>query len=507
MTAWQTPTPLVAASKVPEFPVSALPEWLREMVEATAVQFQVPVDLPALLSLAAISALSSDVDVEPRDGWFVSPNIYTAVALPPGSKKSPVFKVIMKPVVALEKEMSSASRADVARLRARKEMAEKRAAEAKSRASKAPAEEREALEEEAADLEAAAVMMPSPAEFRLIVEDVTPERLGTLLADQRGRLSLLSPEGGVFNMMAGQYSNVPNIDIYLKAAGGESKLIDRNGRKELIDSARLTIGLTTQPAVIQRLGDTTVFRGLGLIERFFMAVPEDMRGREIVDPPAAPAHVVAVYNSNLTSIGQTLLDREVDPFAAQGEPGRQRRVLKLSPEANVVLKEFEQLMIDAKCEGGVLHHASDYASKAAGYAVKVAALLHMAAGVGANISVPVSAETMTAAVNIGKYLIKHFLAVMGLMGSSDTVEVAERIVMALRRHKKETVTQREIFNLVRKKGVETAADLVRPIDVLVDRGHLRLLEEPSTGPRGGRPKSPVYEVHPMYWEESKPKAA
>jgi replicative DNA helicase len=506
VTAWDAPTPLVAAGKVPAFPVSSLPVWLREMVEATAVQFQVPADLPALLSLAAISSVAAEVDIQVRPGWSMTPNIYTAVALPPGSKKSPVYKSMMTPVVDVEAELESASRGEVARIRARKEMAEKRAAEAKSRASKAPAEEREALEAEAAELEAAAAMMPSPAEFRLLVEDVTPEQLATIMAEQNGRIALMSPEGGVFNMMAGQYKDTPNIDVYLKASGGEAMMVDRRGRRERIKSARLTVGLALQPEVLHRLGSNPVFQGRGLIERFFMSLPEDMCGREIVDPPAAPETVVAAYNANLTALARTLLDPAADPFANPNEP-QPRRVINVSPEANEVLKAFEQLLIEAKRENGSLHHVREYASKAAGHTVKVAALLHLADGGGRNLSQPVSAETMTAAVNVGKYLIKHFVAVFGLMGMSDTVGVAERIAVALRRHKKGTISQRDIFNLIRSKQVETAADVIRPIELLLDRGHLRLVEEASTGPRGGRPKSPVYEVHPMYWEEPLPKAA
>lgn len=506
MTGWQAPTPLVAASKVPAFPVSSLPDWLRDMVEATAVQFQVPNDLPALLSLAAISSVAADVDIQVRPGWSMTPNIYTAVALAPGSKKSATFKAIMNPIVSVEAELETASRGEVARLRARKEMAEKRAAEAKSRAAKAPAEEREVLEAEAADLEAAAALLPSPAEFRLLVEDVTPEQLATIMAEQNGRIALLSPEGGVFNMMAGQYKDTPHIDVYLKASGGESILVDRRGRRERIKSARLTVGLALQPEVLHRIGANPVFQGRGLIDRFLMSLPEDMRGRQIVDPPAASDAVVSAYSSNLTALARTLLDPAADPFANDNE-AQPRRVINVSPEANEVLKEFERLLIDAQAEGGELHHVSDFAAKAAGHTVKVAALLHLAAGAGRNLSQPVCAETMKAAVNVGKYLIKHFLAVQGLMGTSDTVRAAERIAVALRRHKNETVTQRDIFNMIRRKGIETAADVVRPIELLLDRGHLRLVEESSSGPRGGRPKSPVYEVHPMYWEEALPKAA
>ena len=42
---------------------------------------------------------------------------------------------------------------------------------------------------------------------RLVADDITPEAAASLLAEQGGRLAIISAEGGIFDIIAGRYSN------------------------------------------------------------------------------------------------------------------------------------------------------------------------------------------------------------------------------------------------------------------------------------------------------------
>ena len=61
--------------------------------------------------------------------------------------------------------------------------------------------------------------------------DVTPEKLVGLLAEQGGRIALMSPEGEAFGLMAGLYGNAPNFEVFLKAHSGDTIRVDRVGRQ------------------------------------------------------------------------------------------------------------------------------------------------------------------------------------------------------------------------------------------------------------------------------------
>jgi replicative DNA helicase len=46
---------------------------------------------------------------------------------------------------------------------------------------------------------------------QLVANDVTSETATSLLAQQGGRLAVLSPEGGILATIAGRYSGTPNL--------------------------------------------------------------------------------------------------------------------------------------------------------------------------------------------------------------------------------------------------------------------------------------------------------
>ena len=101
---------------LPDFPTHALPDVLRQWVEAESHATQTPADLAGLLALAVCSAtIARRVVVEPRPGWREPVNLFAAVLLEPGNRKSAVFADAMKPLRELEAELIEAARPAVAR--------------------------------------------------------------------------------------------------------------------------------------------------------------------------------------------------------------------------------------------------------------------------------------------------------------------------------------------------------------------------------------------------------
>lgn len=67
---------------------------------------------------------------------------------------------------------------------------------------------------------------------RLVADDVTPEAVASLLAEQGGRLAVLSAEGGILATLAGRYSGAPNLEVFLKGHAGDLLRVDRKGRPD-----------------------------------------------------------------------------------------------------------------------------------------------------------------------------------------------------------------------------------------------------------------------------------
>ena len=87
------------------------------------------------------------------------------------------------------------------------------------------------------------------------MQDITPEKLGQTLAENGERLAIVSDEGGVFDIMAGRYSNgVPNLDVYLQSHAGGAVRVDRGNRPPvMMNHPALTIALSPQPDVLRGL--------------------------------------------------------------------------------------------------------------------------------------------------------------------------------------------------------------------------------------------------------------
>jgi len=89
---WDPPTPLSARRVLPRFPVDALPAWVGDQVAAVAEFTQTPPDLAGSVALATLSASAGGrARVQIRPGWVEPVNLFTVVAMPPGSRKSAVF--------------------------------------------------------------------------------------------------------------------------------------------------------------------------------------------------------------------------------------------------------------------------------------------------------------------------------------------------------------------------------------------------------------------------------
>lgn len=102
---WEPPAPFVEMHG-PEFPVEALPDAIRGYVREVAESYQVPVDLPASLALAVCAAASAGrLTVHAGGDWREPTNLYVAVAMVSGERKSPVFVECTQPLEDLERTL------------------------------------------------------------------------------------------------------------------------------------------------------------------------------------------------------------------------------------------------------------------------------------------------------------------------------------------------------------------------------------------------------------------
>lgn len=472
---WDDPKPLSTVDAPPLFPIEVLPVWMAEHAESVAGELQVPVDLPAMLGLAALAVVSAGrAEVAIKSTWQEQLNLYLTVAMPPGSGKSPAFKAMLGPLEIWEEELAQEAEQAIGLAEQKLRMTEK--------AMKRAEDSGDATEAARLLLELQSLEVPKRP--RLSADDATPEALAGLLHEQKGRLALLSTEGGVFDLMTGRYSDRANLDVYLQAWAGDTIRIDRISREAVtIRKPALTIGLTVQPSVLERLSEHPELKGRGLTARFMYSIPPDVVGlRNMLHAPSADPEARRRYNESLLGLARKL--------AVYQLPG----TLRFDAEARLLFDTWRQGLEDRRVPSGDLRPLAEWTTKLESSVARLAGLLYLADTSAAQGDV--DEHTVGRAIVIGEYWLAHARAVHDLWEADPTVDEAKRILRWLQRARLEEFSVRDV-HYANKKTFRTVEDLRPGLELLTQCGWIRpKFEGELVLGRPGSP-SPRYASHPQ----------
>ncbi|MCE4943466.1 DUF3987 domain-containing protein [Streptomyces albulus] len=486
---WTDPTPLGDGGTLPGFPVDALPQWMRDQVVALAEFTQTPPDMAATMGLAALSTTAGGrVHFQIRPGWVEQSNLYLVCAMPPASRKSDVFAPMTAPIYRIEEELAQQARPAIIEAQTAKETAEAEVDALLAKARKGDAVERQHLVAEATAARMLAEEIHVPPTPRLTVSgDITPEPLTHLLATHRC-LAALSPEGDLFDIIAGRYSARPNLGVFLQAHKGERLQTDRITRDQpTIDRPALTIGVTPQPSVLQDLASAPGARDRGLLARFLYSLPPSNLGFRKIRTQPIPDTVSGTYDARLEAMVRTFTDLP-DPVT-----------IPLTAQADAVVERLQEEVELKLRPDQPLSHVKDWAGKLVGATVRIAGLLHLADRITNGWGEPVNAECVERAAAIAAYYTAHALAVFDLIAADPAADDAQHILDWLRRPKQNgthrtTVKRRDVVASLRRFRGRT--DTIDPaLNLLEEHGYLRA-DTPSSPGGKGRSATITFRVHP-----------
>lgn len=345
-----------------------LPEFLGEFCFSVADSIQVPLELVVSLTLEAVAtAIQGKLKVEVRHDYCETVNLYQCCALPPGERKSAVVEICKRPLIEWENEQRQQLEEVVRAVESEIATMEQAITAKRKEIGKASTvEDRRAIIEEVKQLESE--LPDSPVIPRLLADDATPEALAEIMERQGGRIAIIEAEGGIIDTMGGRYSKgIPNLDLILKAYGGETVHIDRKGRQPIvIEKPSLPLALCPQPAVIASMKGQAAFRGRGLVGRFLFWLPQSLMGRRSIEPAAVPELLLSKYAAML-----------FDLLAIKSE-NESLYSLNLEPAAYEVWKEFATALEKEQGRGGEFEYMTDWTGKLPGQATRIAAILHCA---------------------------------------------------------------------------------------------------------------------------------
>lgn len=475
---WEDPIPFEEYD-LPKFPIDTLPDSIANYVNELSESTQTPPDMAATSALAVLSVcMQGRFKIRAKEDWEEPVNTFILNVMNPSERKSAVANSIIKPLNSFESKRNMENASIIEASRMQKRILEKRQKVIEENAAKAKAE-KEDIEKIADEIASFKEVNP----LKLYVDDITTEKLTSVIANNNGKAAILSTEAGIFDTLAGSYSRSVNIDVMLKGYSGDSIRVDRIGRNsESVMNPALTILLMAQPMVLSGLMQNPTFRGRGLTARFLYSIPKSFVGKRKYRSKSVSKKTYEEYERCIYNI----LEDET-----------KTEVITLSKEADKLIEKFaEELEPHLKT---VYKDISDWAGKLVGNILRIAALLTRA-----NVrrsydfledepeSLEVDKETMKKAIAIGNYFISHALVAFSLMGVSSNVSDAKLILKTVADKGLTEFSKRDIMRYCRK--FKTANEVKEALQVLIDYGHVAVKEKEYRGI--GRPPAEVYVMNP-----------
>ncbi len=493
---WEEPLPFTG-EKMPDFPIEALPKALRNYAIAVGKSTQTPVDMAAVGVLATVSACMKNLyKVEGKADWHEPTNIYSVIIAEPSERKSAVISLVIKPVDEYIKKYNQIHKVEFEMSKVIKQRLENKKNSLLSQ-SKKKGEDKTASEfnDEIRSVVEELVNFTESKPLKVYVDDTTTEKLTESLAENNNAISIISSEGGIFDVISGTYSSKVNIDVFLKAYSGENISVDRIMRNSIyVENACLSILLSVQPVVIGELMRNKKFRHRGLTARFLYTTPQSFVGKRTLESECISKDVYREYKELIDNI---LMEEKTG----------NTQIIKLSEKAKELLKEYFD-WVEQKLVGEFTMY-SDWLGKLVGNTLRIAGILARSSVIKKDVGdalleedspIVIDEEVFSNAVKIGKYFLVHAVNAYGDMGVRSDFKAALMVLEKLKEKELVNITRREVMRLCRWVGSAEEAQSI--LDNLEDYGYIRLSEiDPAEKMRNGRPKNVVYSINPSVLSE------
>lgn len=366
-------------SDLPEPPLEVFPQIIQQMLQQAARAFKrLPIEVPMVAFIALLAACVGRSRVlVVKDGWEEAENLYLGIVAGSGLGKSPCFKAFLKPL--WKHEIKEKTKWDAAMSDYLNDM-----------------EERKRIK----DPDALGSLPARPVRTQFIVEDITMEAIGNILADNPRGLLWYSDELSTIILNLDRYSNTKGgtksrlLSTYDSAPWKTSRR--DNERDQVIPAATLSIVGTTQPRVLKELfGQSDAVSGF--LPRFIF-----VRARR--HEPAYLEDLIFTGDALLGKIADYLLGWQ--PLYNGKEPVPQK--IRLSKQAYECYRNWHnhQLMDKVWQES---ESTQAIAAKLGTQVLRLALLLHsLNAAIDENNGLTeIPAETMANAITLGDWIIEH----------------------------------------------------------------------------------------------------
>lgn len=467
---WQNPVPLEIGN-LPVFPIEVFPGWIKNFVSELAEDTQTPVDMASLIVLTALAAAAAKRlrIASHKPTWTQPLNMFGVVAIESGTKKSAVFDAVTKPIEEYEKYLKELVHNDVIDAMNQIEILKRKKKEMMAEMHRVPKDSHahrwqlEQVRQVDRDIEA----YEKIKDPKLIIDDITQEAIAAVMQTNESRIAMLSAEADVLGMIGGRYSPGGDLKLnnYIKSHDGDTIRVDRMKREEVIYEPALTIGVTTQPETLQKLGAKSEFRGSGFVGRWLFSLPNHQPGSANANSKPMSLNTIRRYSENM---------RKLLEIPYKDPETKTPHMLVLAENVHRYYVEMCDYIEKQRGEGGALEDLREWGSKLGGRMLRVLGLLHLAYNIQENDPwrIPVSLETFDKVSLLVPYFIAHAQAAYELLKFKSERPAAILAINKIRKNQLKTIDRQSLARITRQSG-RILNDI---ITLLIDYGYIRIGE-------------------------------
>lgn len=484
---WPAPRALVEVSG-PEFPMDALPPWLRQYVLELAEQTQIPPDAPAIWCLGALGAAAAKavvVELQRGDRHFTT--LWIALVLSSGGGKTPTLQEIRAPFDLYQAQLREAAQATAGVAETKIRVAKRKVLSLENQAAREEdADELERLIADAGKQREVIAQLERASLPTLTTGDPTQASLVQLMYGNDERILLITDEGDqLFTRLRG----AEEIECLLQSYSSSTIERHRAGRRELrIQAPSLSVVMGIQPAAFAKVMSTRGFHDKGLLARLLFSVPATKSGprkqqREGLSDASREAYRRQVHRSLALPVSNPLC-------------------FSLSQEAFEAFSAFAA-RVDDDLSQGELAEFREWGQKLRGVVARIAGILHVAEhDPEETLGTTISLETVQRAIAIAIYCQAHARIAFGPAIQSAEDADARKVLRWISDGEHKTFRYVDAMRALNGRLART--ELKDALSRLVDDDYIR----PTTSQprvRGGRPPKADYRVHPLVLQNRRKK--
>ncbi len=484
---WPEPEPLTQQTIAAPYPMDALPGIIGGAIREVVEIVKCPAALAANSALSVLATAAQGVaDIQAHKGLKPSPlSLYMLAIGESGERKTSsdnFFALVLNDwcVVKMEAIQTDlkAYKAELVSWNAQKRGLEKAI---ESTAAKGDAANLQKGDEARKKLifleqnEPAKVYTPD-----MVMEDTTPESIAYDLAHKWASIGILTSEAGtVFGGHGMKSDNIAkNLATLNKAwENGTMKISRRSTDSFTVKGARVSMGLSVQPAIIRQYHEQNgeAARGSGFFARFLLASPESTIGTRFITVEEAQEGAASAPQLNLFYAKlHSLLEQQY----INGKSGKFENlpVLQLSDAAITHWVEYHNNLETEMQTGGDMAEARDIASKSADNAARLAGLFHLFNG--GDVLDLITGDTMRAACRLASwhlYESRRFFGEIALPTEDlDAVKLDAWLIADCKATGNNTVGRN---HALQRSNLRKADKLNKALDTLERAGRIRQIKE------------------------------